>query len=117
MPVSLAVGGVTAVTQIVGTISNVSDTKKRRLYEQNLASLSYDQKEALGKLLQKQSTEEAKLKILSETLGTLNAARINSLTQIEAEKQKTKKYLYIVLGLSGTILIVSTIYFLTKNKK
>jgi len=117
MPVTIGIAAVGAVTSVVNTVSNVSDMKKRRLYEQNLASLSYDQKEALGKLLQKQTSEEAKMQILSDTLGKLNTARINSLTQIETEKQKTKKYLYVVLAVGAIVLIGGGILLLKRNKK
>ncbi len=115
--VATAIAATQAVATLVDTITNISDKQKRRLYEQNLASLSYSQQEALARFVNNQASQEAKLKILADTLGRLNTARINSITQIEAEKEKTRKYLYMTLSIGGIVLIGGILYVLIKRKK
>lgn len=116
MPITVT-AAVGAVTEVANTISQVVDRDKRRRYEQNLASLDYEQKVALGKLLQKQTSEDAKLQIVAETLGSLNTARINALTQIQVEKERTKKYLYVALAVGAAVVIAVSVYFFKKNNK
>jgi hypothetical protein len=115
--VATAIAATQAVTSLVDTITNIADKNKRRLYEQNLASLSFSQQEALARFVNNQASEEAKLKILADTLGRLNKARINSITQIEAEKEKTRKYLYVTLAIGGIMLLGVFMYVGIKKRK
>lgn len=116
MPVTIGLAAAQTVTSLINSVNNISDTNKRRFYEQNLASLNYEQKEAIGKLLQKQTTDEAKMKVLSDTLGSLNMARINAITKVQVERDKTNKYLYISLVVGVVVIMGLSIYFYKKKK-
>jgi hypothetical protein len=117
MPViETAVLVTSAVTGLVNSVNGIADTNKRRFYEQNLASLNIDQKAAIGKLLEKQTSEEGKMKVLSETLGTLNMARINSLTEVQKERDKTNRYIYISV-IVGVFVLSGLGIYLYKRKK
>jgi len=115
--VATAIAATQTVASLVNTINNISDTKKRRLYEQNLASLSYSQQEALAKVVMNQTSDEEKLRILAETLGKLNTARIEGLARVESEKEKTRKYLYTTLAIGGLIIIGGVILLSIKKRR
>lgn len=115
MPVVAA--SVQAVASLTTAISGVSDTNKRRKYEQNLASLDYDQKIALNKLLMGAQSEQARQQILGDTLGKLNTARVDALGKLEIEREKTKKTLLVVGVVGAVIGILAFIVILAKRNK
>ena len=94
-----------ALTGIVSAIANTKDMNQRRKFVQNLAALDYDQKVILNKQLIEANSEAARQQILGDTLGKLDVARIDALGKVQAEKEKTKKSLYIVAGIGGLIII------------
>ena len=85
---------------IGGTIAGVADANKRRKYEQNLMFLDAQQKKALNNTLLKQQSEEARQRVLAETLGTLNQSRISGMVSVEQEKEKTRRYTFIGIGVT-----------------
>jgi len=115
MPI-IATGVATAVSGLVNSVTNITDTSKRRLYEQNLASLSFDQKLAIDKMLKEASSEDARQQILQQTLGNLSGARINAISLVQVEKEKTKKTMLIIGGIMGLLAVVGIIVTL-KNKR
>jgi hypothetical protein len=94
-----------ALTGIASAIANTKDMNQRRKFVQNLAALDYDQKVILNKQLIEANSEAARQQILGDTLGKLDVARIDALGKVQAEKEKTKKSLYIVAGIGGLIII------------
>ena len=94
-----------ALTGIASAIANTKDMNQRRKFVQNLAALDYDQKVILNKQLIEANSEAARQQILGDTLGKLDVARIEALGKVQAEKEKTKKSLYIVAGISGLIIV------------
>ena len=56
----IATAAVNAVSGLTNAVSGISDTQKRRLYEQNLASLNFEQKLAIEKMLREAGSEDAK---------------------------------------------------------
>jgi hypothetical protein len=94
-----------ALTGIASAIANTKDMNQRRRFVQNLAALDYDQKVILNKQLIEANSEAARQQILGDTLGKLDVARIDALGKVQAEKEKTKKSLYIVAGIGGLIII------------
>jgi hypothetical protein len=94
-----------ALTGIASAIANTKDMNQRRKFVQNLASLDYDQKVILNKQLIEANSEAARQQILGDTLGKLDVARIEALGKVQAEKEKTKKSLYIVAGIGGLIIV------------
>lgn len=117
MPITATIitGAVNAVSGLTTAVSGISDTQKRRLYEQNLANLSFEQKLQIEKMLKDAGSEDSRQAILQQTLGGLSGARINALTAVNVEKQKTKKVLWIVgLSLVGLGIIAAIII---KRKK
>ena len=101
--IGTAVAG--ALTGIASAIANTKDMNQRRKFVQNLAALDYDQKVILNKQLIEANSEAARQQILGDTLGKLDVARIEALGKVQAEKEKTKKSLYIVAGIGGLIIV------------
>ena len=109
-------------TAIPKLIADISDQKQRRLYEQSYAQLSATQKAALDKALLEQGDEQAKLKLLSDTLGQYNVARINAITQAYSEKQRSElekskltNNLIIIGIVAGTALLITLLYMRRKK--
>jgi hypothetical protein len=90
---------------------------KRRKFEQNLASLDYDQKITLSKALNDANSESARQQILGDTLGKLDVARIDALGKVQSEKEKTKKTLYILGGIAGIIVVIGLVTIFIKRNK
>ena len=103
--VSVATAAISAGTAIAGT--NAAATKTR--YEQNLASLSFDQQALLSKELTEATSEEARNTIIANTLGTLNAARVTGISNVATEKEKTKKTLLTVGIIAGTVTVLGVL--------
>lgn len=111
----LAIAAVaSAGTGIANAITGTADANRRRIYEQNLGLLNFDQKAKLDKLLLEANSDEARQQILAQTLGSANTARIDALAKVQAEKEKTKKTL-IIVGIGGTLLLVG-LYLILKRK-
>lgn len=104
-----------ALTGIVSAIANTKDMNQRRKFVQNLAALDYDQKVILNKQLIEANSEAARQQILGDTLGKLDVARIEALGKVQAEKEKTKKSLYIVAGIGGLIIVGGLVAFKLKK--
>jgi len=116
-PVGMGLAAAESVANIANAIAGISDMNKRRKFEQNLASLDYDQKIALSKALNDANSESARQQILGDTLGKLDVARIDALGKLQAEKEKTKKTLYILGGIAGIIVVIGLITIFIKRKK
>jgi uncharacterized membrane protein len=116
-PVGIGLAAAESVANIANAIAGISDMNKRRKFEQNLASLDYDQKIALSKALNDANSESARQQILGDTLGKLDVARIDALGKLQAEKEKTKKTLYILGGIAGIIVVIGLITIFIKRKK
>lgn len=116
MPI-IATAAANAVSGLVSSVTNITDTTKRRLYEQNLASLSFDQKLAVEKMLKQASSDDARQQILQQTLGNLGGARIAGLSSVQVEKEKTKKTLLIIGGIIAVLAVVGIIVTLKKKRK
>ena len=102
--------------EAVKAISGVGEAEKRRIYERNLTFLSADDKKKLDKLLIQANTNQAKQQILAATLGQVGSARIQALSQLEAEKEKTNKTILIIASVAGILLLGGIILILAKNK-
>jgi F0F1-type ATP synthase membrane subunit c/vacuolar-type H+-ATPase subunit K len=118
----LTVGTIMLISSIVGAgaatgsaISSTKNAKKRREFEQNLAALNQQEKDALEKKLQEQKTIEERQKVLSETLSNITIARLNAIEQQKLENKKTFNKLLVIGGISVAILIVGLI--IVKSKK
>lgn len=116
VPIAAVSAGVSAVTGIVNSITNISDASKRRLYEQNLGLLNVEQRAKLEALLRKANSEDARQQILAQTLGTANTARIDALAKVQAEREKTKKTI-IVVSIIGVVLLLGTVLILKAKQK
>lgn len=114
LPIAAAAQVVQAGAAVVSTISSISDASKRRLYEQNLGLLSLDQQKALNKQLIAANSEDARQAILANTLGQIGSARVNALSAVQVEKEKTKKVLTIA-AIAGLALVVGLVVILKKR--
>jgi hypothetical protein len=116
-PVGMGLAAAESVANIANAIAGISDMNKRRKFEQNLSSLDYDQKLILSKALNDANSEQARQQILGDTLGKLDVARIDALGKVQAEKEKTKKTLYILGGVAGIIVVIGLVMILVKRNK
>jgi len=122
-------GGVTAgtialISSIVGAgaatgsaISSTKNAKKRREFEQNIAALNQQEKDALEKKLQEKKTVEERQKVLSDTLSNITMTRLNAIEQQKLENKKTFNKLLVIGGISVAILIVGLIIVKVKKGK
>lgn len=117
MAVQAIIQAAESVANITNAIAGISDMNKRRKFEQNLASLDYDQKLILSKALNDANSQAARQQILGDTLGKLDVARIDALGKVQAEKEKTKKALYVVAGIGGLIVVIGLVVILVKRNK
>jgi hypothetical protein len=116
-PVGMGLAAAESVANIANAIAGISDMNKRRKFEQNLASLDYDQKITLSKALNDANSESARQQILGDTLGKLDVARIDALGKVQSEKEKTKKTLYILGGIAGIIVVIGLVTIFIKRNK
>jgi hypothetical protein len=116
-PVGMGLAAAESVANIANAIAGISDMNKRRKFEQNLSSLDYDQKLILSKALNDANSEQARQQILGDILGKLDVARIDALGKVQAEKEKTKKTLYILGGVAGIIIVIGLVMILVKRNK
>lgn len=106
---------ISAITGVGATIAGIKDMNKRRFFESNFALLSYDQKERLEKQLMEADSENARLAILQQTLGSVNTARVQGLSNLQAEKEKTKKTV-LTIALIGGFIIIGGLLFIGKKR-
>lgn len=105
-----------ALANVTNAVTNTMDASKRRKYEQNLANLSFDQKVILNKELANAKSDSDKQAILGNVLGGLSSSRIDALSKIQVEREKTKK-IVIILGISFVFVVSSLMIFLKFKKK
>jgi hypothetical protein len=115
MPV-VASGVANALANVTNAVTNTMDASKRRKYEQNLANLSFDQKVQLNKELAYAKTDSEKQAVLGNILGGLTSSRIDAISKVQVEREKTKKII-IILGISFVSVITSVIIYLNFKKK
>lgn len=107
-------GGDFAATAI-STIANISDQKKRRLFEQNLSLLNADQQVALERQLLAASSESERLRILGERLTQLNIQRIGNIASVYAEQEKKKRNQQLLIGGGILVVLVAAVYIIAKR--
>jgi hypothetical protein len=110
MPVIAGTQIANALANVTNAVTNTMDAAKRRKYEQNLASLSYDQKLVLEKQLSKAKNEQEKQNLLGSVLGGLSSSRIDALSRVQIEKEKTKKVLLILVSSFGIVVLGIILY-------
>lgn len=113
--VAVITAAASAGAAVGGTIAGIADANKRRKYEQNLMFLDAQQKKALNNSLLQQQSEEGRQKILAETLGNLNQGRIAAMVSVEQEKEKTRRYTFIAIGVT-VVLLVGLLVYVSKTK-
>jgi hypothetical protein len=103
-----------AAGSVGGAVAGASGQAKQRLFQQNLELLSLDEKKKLEAALQGAKSEEARQKILADTLGTIGSARVDALGKLQQEKEKTKKTL-LVVGIAGGVLLILTLILVNRK--
>ena len=99
-----AVGAISE--SLITSIGAVSDAKKRREYEQTLANLNSDQQKALNDKLVSAKSETDRQNILAATLSASSLARIQAITNPDADANKTKRTIFIVAGVIAAAAIL-----------
>jgi len=120
----VTLGTIALISSIVGAgaatgsaISSTKNAKKRREFEQNIAALNQQEKDALEKKLQEKKTVEERQKVLSDTLSNITMTRLNAIEQQKLENKKTFNKLLVIGGISVAILIVGLIIVKVKKGK
>lgn len=114
MPIPVIIAAIAAAASVGGAVKGGVDADKKRKFEQNLALLNKDQQKQLEYALINAKSEEARLKIISDVLGSSGNARIDALSRLQQEREKTKKTL-LVVGIVGGVLVILT--FILARKK
>jgi hypothetical protein len=115
MPVVVS-GVANALANVTNAVTNTMDASKRRKYEQNLANLSFDQKVKLDKELANAKSDADKQALLGNVLGGLSSSRIDALSRVQVEREKTKKII-IILGISFTLVVSSVLIYMKLKKQ
>jgi hypothetical protein len=115
LPLVAIAAVVSAAASVGGAVKGGIDADKKRNIEQQLTFLNNDQKLKLEKQLREAKSEEERLKILGDTLNVIAAARVQGLSVVQVEKEKTKKQLLIV-GIAAASLLVITLLFISRKK-
>lgn len=99
---------------IFSTLANISDQKKRRLFEQNLATLSLDQQKKLERELMDANSESQRLAILSNALTQVNLQRITGVAELYAQQERAKRNQQLIIG--GVLIFggILAVYVVTK---
>jgi hypothetical protein len=105
-----------ALANVTNAVTNTMDASKRRKYEQNLANLSFDQKVKLDKELANAKSDSDKQAILGSVLGGLSSSRIDALSKVQVEREKTKKII-IILGISFAVVVSSILIYMKFKKR
>jgi hypothetical protein len=115
MPVKVSVIA-NALANVTNAVTNTMDASKRRKYEQNLANLSFDQKVKLDKELANAKSDADKQALLGNVLGGLSSSRIDALSRVQVEREKTKKII-IILGISFALVVSSVLIYIKLKKQ
>jgi LPXTG-motif cell wall-anchored protein len=115
--VMAATAVVGTLTGIVNSVASISDMNKRRNFVQALSALDNDQKLALNKQLLDAKSNDARQAIIGNILGQLDTARIQGLTTVQTEKEKTNKTVTTVAIIAGAVLLLGVIVLMIKKRK
>jgi hypothetical protein len=95
------IGGMAATV-----IAGINDTKQRAAFSNNLSLLNNDEQAALNKQLAAASSNDERLRIITDTLTNLQAKRIDLLTQADSSKEaQTRTNTYIAAGVFVMVAI------------
>lgn len=114
MPIPLIIAAIGAAASVGGAVKGGIDADKKRRFEQNLALLNVDQQKQLEDALRNAKSEEARQKIIGDVLGSVGGARIDALSRLQQEKEKTKKTL-LVVGIAGGVLLILTLILVNRK--
>ncbi len=101
---------------IIKTLGEVKDQKERRLFEQNLALLTNEQKNAFEKALLSANSETERLKIIRDVLTSLQSKRIDQLTANVTADEKRKRFNTIIAASVFIVIAVATVALISKKK-
>ena len=109
-----------SVSQGVGilaeTLSNVTDKKKRREFEQSLKSLSTDRQKKLERDLIDARSQNERLALLTDALAQMHIGRIYNISETEREKERRKRTNILLYGGGIAIVLGFITYFILKRK-
>lgn len=105
-----------ALTGIATAIASINDADKRRKFEQQIALMNFDQREKLDKALRESKSADGRQLIVGQLLSGTSVARIDALSKVQVEKEKTKKVL-LITGIAGGIILLGGFLFLIAKRK
>ena len=117
MAAMAVIGGVQAVTGIVGTIAGIGDAQRRRETEAAMGLLSLSQQMSLERDLGRARTQTERLKILTDAVSMIRSAEVtqklaNQGKEQEAKRKKERITIYLVVG--GGIATLLTVILIRK---
>lgn len=113
-PISAGIG---LVTNIVGTISQISDSKKRREFDQALGRLDLAQRIALEKQVSGAKTLTERLAILTNAVSAIRQAEVTQKLKNKGmaeadERKKERLMIYLIVG--GGIAALLAVFLIKK---
>lgn len=116
MPVLESALGITsALTQIGGTVSQVSDQKKRREYEQKLALLSMEERQKLERDLMRTNSKDKKLEILAIALSGIRSRQAETLITAKQKEQARRETLTALVVIGSAALVLVAVILIKKK--
>ncbi len=110
--------GVGAVTGVATAISSGQQAKKKNLAQLNLGMLDARNQVDLQKALQKTEDQNAKAKIIADSVTQIKqaqaTARIQATIQAKALAQQTEKRNTIIITIGGGVVLLGAILVLRK---
>lgn len=91
----------------VNTIGSISDTKKRREYEQAFQNLSLEEKKRLDAEMLKSNSQTERMKILLNAVSTIKAS------QEENKKRRNTQLTIAIIG--GSVVLLLAVFLIKKS--
>lgn len=116
MPAATAVmvGGQVAATA-AQTVAQITDIKKRREFEQRLATLSNEQRAQLDRDLLRAGSADRRIEILANSLASVRAAQSTTAIKARQEAQTKREITTAIVVVGGAALILIAVVLLKRK--
>ena len=110
----IAIQGINALTGLTNAIGGLVDKGQQVRYQQAISELSAQQQQELNSALLRTNSQSQRQQILASVLGQIGQARVNALTALQAQKQKTTTI--VIVSIIGGIVLLGVTYLIIKKR-
>jgi len=115
MPVQAAVAAVGVGTQVAQTVASIQDMNKRRQFEQNLSMLDNQQRLDLEKALQRSTSLDNKMAILTNAISNIRSAQTTTILSSTINAKSKQEMTTAILLVGGAVAVLIGIVILKKK--